>query len=49
MKIEDILKVVVPIAVVGGMALFLLGRITPPAGGAPPEGTKAEIARIEIA
>jgi hypothetical protein len=45
MKVEDVLKVVVPIAVVGGMTLFLLSRITPPAGGAP----KAEIAKIEIA
>jgi hypothetical protein len=49
MKVEDILKVVVPIAVVGGMALFLLSRITPPSGGAPPEGTKAEITGIQVA
>jgi hypothetical protein len=48
MAVEDILKVVIPIAVVGGMALFLLGRITPPAGGAPTKGAKAEITEIQV-
>jgi len=46
MEMENILKLIIPVAIVGGFAIFLLTRIQPPP---PPPEKLVEVSEVSLA